>query len=147
MTRFQELVRQGRAEGIEAFLVGVVVLDGQGRALMVRRRPEDRFGGLWEFPGGSLEPEEDPEAGAARELAEETGLTGLELTYLRAVDFTGRHGLRFRQFAFTTAVPDGTPVALTEHDAHHWAPLDDLPQVGGHHAEVLDHLRRHGAGR
>ncbi|MFJ5234434.1 NUDIX domain-containing protein [Kitasatospora sp. NPDC088391] len=92
MTRFQELVRQGRAEGIEAFLVGVVVLDGQGRVLMVRRRPEDRFGGLWEFP-------------------------------------------------------DGTPVTLTEHDAHRWAPLDDLPQVGGHHAEVLDHLRRHGTGR
>ncbi|RKE16910.1 NUDIX hydrolase [Streptomyces sp. TLI_171] len=142
MSQYRELVRQARAEGIEAFLVGVVVLDGQRRALMVRRNPDDHFGGLWEFPGGSLEPEEDLPAGAARELAEETGLTGLDLAYLCAADFTGRHGVRFRLFAFTAAVAGRPAVALAEHDAHRWAALDDLPPVGGHHAEILAHLRR-----
>ncbi|MFE1318302.1 NUDIX hydrolase [Kitasatospora phosalacinea] len=140
MTDLQQLVRQARADGIEALLGGVVVRDGSGRVLTVRRKADDYFGGLWEIPGGSLEPDEDPLVGAARELAEETGLTGLDLVYLHAADFTGRAGVRARQFAFTAAVPDGTPVALTEHDAHRWAPLDDLPAVSAHHAEFLARL-------
>ncbi|MFK0192918.1 hypothetical protein [Kitasatospora sp. NPDC090308] len=48
---------------------------------------------------------------------------------------------RARQFAFTAAVPDGTPVTLTEHDAHRWSPLDGLRVVSGHHREILDRLQ------
>ncbi|GLW74827.1 hypothetical protein Kpho02_71240 [Kitasatospora phosalacinea] len=141
MTDSQQLLRQAQADGIEALLGGVVVRDGSGRVLTVRRKADDHFGGLWEIPGGSLDPDEDPLSGAARELAEETGLTGLDLGYLHAADFVGRTGLRARQFAFTATVPDGTPVVLTEHDAHRWAPLDDLPTVSAHHAEILALLR------
>ncbi len=47
----------------------------RGHHLLVGRRPLDkRHGGLWEFPGGKLEPGEDWAAGAARELLEELGL-------------------------------------------------------------------------
>ncbi|MFC8718001.1 NUDIX hydrolase [Kitasatospora sp. NPDC057198] len=137
-----ELVRQARADGIEALLGGVVVLDGSGRVLLVRRMPDDYLGGWWEIPGGSLDPGEAPRAGAARELAEETGLTGLRLDYLHAADFTGRSGVRARQFVYTTTVPDGTPVTLTEHDAHRWVPLDALPEVSAHHRSALGRLTR-----
>ncbi|MFD0560644.1 NUDIX hydrolase [Kitasatospora saccharophila] len=137
-----ELVRQARADGIEALLGGVAVLDAGGRVLLVRRQPGDYLGGRWEIPGGSLDPEEAPRAGAARELAEETGLTGLPLAYLHAADFTGRAGVRARQFAYTATVPDGAPVTLTEHDAHRWAPLDALPELSPHHREILDRLPR-----
>ncbi|QKW23882.1 NUDIX hydrolase [Kitasatospora sp. NA04385] len=140
-TTQRQLVRQAREDGIEALLGGAAVLDGSGRVLLVRRNPDDHFGGLWEIPGGSLDPGEEPSAGAARELAEETGLTGLDLAYLHAADFTGRSGLRARQFAYTGTVPDGTPVTLTEHDAHRWVPLDALPEVSAHHREILDRLR------
>ncbi|MEV7216575.1 NUDIX hydrolase [Kitasatospora cineracea] len=141
MTDFRELVRQARDEGIDELLGGVVVRDGSGRILLVRRTPDDYLGGRWEIPGGSLEPGEHPRDGAARELAEETGLTGLALAYLHAADFTGRTGLRARQFAFTAAVPDGAPVTLTEHDAHRWARPEELPEVSGHHREILARLR------
>ncbi|WP_033215485.1 NUDIX hydrolase [Kitasatospora phosalacinea] len=141
-TEHRQSVRQAREDGIEALLGGVAVLDGSGRVLLVRRNPDDHFGGLWEIPGGSLEPGEEPPAGAARELAEETGLTGLDLAYLHAADFTSRRGLRTRQFAYTATVPDGTPVTLTEHDAHRWVPLDALPEVSAHHREILDRLPR-----
>lgn len=51
------------------------VLDGAGRVLVTRRPDHVHQGGLWEFPGGKLEPEEAPEAGLARELMEELGIT------------------------------------------------------------------------
>jgi ADP-ribose pyrophosphatase YjhB (NUDIX family) len=53
----------------------VLLVDDAGRVLLFRgadpARPEDRY---WFTPGGGLEPDEMPAAGATRELAEETGL-------------------------------------------------------------------------
>ena len=52
---------------------GAIVLR-DGRALLARRAL-DPGRGKWDIPGGFLEPDELPEAGAIRELREETGLT------------------------------------------------------------------------
>jgi len=51
----------------------VVVLSRGGRWLVQQRAPDRLLGGLWEFPGGRIEPGERPEAAARRELREETG--------------------------------------------------------------------------
>jgi len=61
--------------GVPLLLVAACVLiDGAGRVL-IARRPEGRaMAGLWEFPGGKLEPGESPEAALARELREELGI-------------------------------------------------------------------------
>ncbi len=50
-----------------------MVEDTQGRVLLGRRGIEPSKG-LWDLPGGFLEPGEHPEAGMKRELLEETGL-------------------------------------------------------------------------
>ena len=42
-----------------------------GRVLLVKRPPEKKHGGLWEFPGGKLEKGETPEEALKRELREE----------------------------------------------------------------------------
>jgi len=61
--------------GLPLLLVAACVLiDGAGRVL-IARRPEGRaMAGLWEFPGGKLEPGESPEEALARELHEELGI-------------------------------------------------------------------------
>lgn len=55
-------------------VVALALFDGAGRVLM-QRRPEGRqHGGLWEFPGGKIEPGEGPVGALVRESVEELGL-------------------------------------------------------------------------
>nr|WP_296701618.1 Nudix family hydrolase [Thiocapsa sp. UBA6158] len=54
-------------------MVGAIS-DPTGRVLVTKRPDHVHQGGLWEFPGGKLEPGESPECGLARELAEELGV-------------------------------------------------------------------------
>lgn len=50
------------------------MVDRDGRVLVQQRPPGTSMAGLWEFPGGKLEPGETPEAALIRELAEELGI-------------------------------------------------------------------------
>lgn len=50
------------------------VIERAGRFLVCQRPRHKRHGGLWEFPGGKLEPGESLLAAAERELAEELGM-------------------------------------------------------------------------
>ena len=56
-------------------VVAVALTDPQGRVLMARRPAHSAHGGLWEFPGGKIEPGESPEAALVREAREELAIT------------------------------------------------------------------------
>lgn len=52
-------------------VVAAAMLDPAGRVLIAQRPANKSLGGLWEFPGGKVEPGESPEAALVRELKEE----------------------------------------------------------------------------
>jgi 8-oxo-dGTP diphosphatase len=55
-------------------VVAVALIDGEGRVLVQQRPSGKPMAGLWEFPGGKIEPDELPEAALIREIGEELGV-------------------------------------------------------------------------
>lgn len=52
----------------------VALIDADGRVLLAQRPEGKSLAGLWEFPGGKVEPGERPEEALIRELKEEIGI-------------------------------------------------------------------------
>lgn len=68
-----------RPQPLPTLLVAAVALiDADGRVLIAERPPGKHMAGLWEFPGGKVQPGETPEAALVRELAEELGVDTAE---------------------------------------------------------------------
>jgi len=104
--------------------VTAAVIERAGKILIARRRPEDRFGGVWEFPGGKIEPGETPEECLRREISEELGLAValgpcLGTFPYHAADWS------IVLIAFRASAADGEPV-LRDHDAFRWATPREL---------------------
>lgn len=62
-----------------------ILVDSQERVLLIQRLPGKHLAGLWEFPGGKLEPGETAEQALVRELDEELGVEALTATPLISV--------------------------------------------------------------
>ncbi|CAL4866189.1 CTP pyrophosphohydrolase [Asticcacaulis sp. MM231] len=56
------------------FVVAAALVDSDGRVLIAQRPEGKQLAGLWEFPGGKVEPGETPEIALIRELEEELGI-------------------------------------------------------------------------
>lgn len=75
------------AHSLPMLVVAAALIAADGRILVQQRPLDKHHGGLWEFPGGKVEPGETPEAALARELAEELGI-GVEAADLYPVAFS-----------------------------------------------------------
>lgn len=94
-------------------VVALALIDPAGRVLM-QRRPQNRaHGGLWEFPGGKVEPGEGPAAALVREIAEELSVT-IAIDDLAPLTFAanpGAEGVRpLVLLLYTCARWEGTPL-------------------------------------
>jgi 8-oxo-dGTP diphosphatase len=109
-----------------------VTLRGDDVLLVRRRNPPDA--GLWGFPGGHVDPGETALTAAARELAEETGVTATPRRYLDNVDLILRDDdgqLRYH-FLLAAVLCDyvaGEPVAADDAMEAGWRPVADV--LGG----------------
>jgi 8-oxo-dGTP diphosphatase len=125
-------------------VVGVALIR-DGRVLAARRSGPPALAGLWEFPGGKVEPGEDARATAVREITEELRCT-IEVTgWLDGGvdDSTADAAAEFVLRVATARLLDGDPVP-TEHDAVRWLRADQLDEVTWAEADVpfLDQVRR-----
>jgi mutator protein MutT len=98
----------------------------RGDRLLVCQRPaQKRHGGLWEFPGGKVEPNEDDERAATRELREELGieLLGAHPALFEVADEGSDYVI-----AFVPVEIRGEPVCL-EHARMIWGTADELLEL------------------
>lgn len=65
-----------------------VIFNPKGQVLIAKRPDHVHQGGLWEFPGGKLEPTEDISRALHRELEEELGITVISATPLIRINHT-----------------------------------------------------------
>jgi 8-oxo-dGTP diphosphatase len=68
------MTNSGIATSRPLFVVAAALIDGEGRVLVQQRAAGKSLAGLWEFPGGKVEPGEAPEHALVRELGEELGI-------------------------------------------------------------------------
>jgi 8-oxo-dGTP diphosphatase len=61
-------------KSVPVHVVAGVIQDARGRILLARRTAGRDLAGMWEFPGGKVDPGETPEQALARELHEELGI-------------------------------------------------------------------------
>ncbi|GAA3725968.1 NUDIX hydrolase [Plantactinospora mayteni] len=121
----------------------VLLVDADGRVLLFRgwdpARPERRY---WFTPGGGLDPDETPAAGAARELAEETGLRLPPAEFGEPIrqevtefSFGGQWYRQEQQFFLvrvTAFAVDTAGFDAEERDTidiHHWWSIDELERT------------------
>ncbi len=112
-------------------VVGVALL-GAGRVLAARRANPSHLAGLWEFPGGKVEPGEDPSTTAVREISEELGC-GIEVTGWLEGESVIQPSWSLR--IATASLVEGDPVPA-EHDAVRWLRADQLDGVTWAEADV-----------
>lgn len=66
--------RREKSKKIPTHHIAAGIVQKQGTLLITQRRTDGLLGGLWEFPGGKVKPDETSEAACIREIREETGL-------------------------------------------------------------------------
>jgi putative (di)nucleoside polyphosphate hydrolase len=133
--------------------VGVMLINDEGRVFVGRRAEQsdapEGAGTWWQMPQGGLDPGEEPEAGARRELAEETGVRSARfvartqewLTYdlpseLLGIAWEGRYrGQKQMWFAARFEGPE-SEIDIgpregheQEFDAWQWVRLQELPEL------------------
>jgi 8-oxo-dGTP diphosphatase len=115
------------------------------RVVLLVERGRNPFAGSWALPGGFVEMEETLETAVARELAEETGVTGVVLRQFHTFGDPGRDP---RGRSISVAFVGETNAALhaprggDDAAAARWFPVDELPELAFDHCVIVEQALR-----
>ena len=107
-------------------VVAALVRDGT-RVLVSRRRADQPMPLLWEFPGGKVEPGEDPVAALAREVREELGCA-VRVGRIHEVVFHAYDAFDLVMLVYACTIAEGTPRALEVAEIA-WVEAARLPEL------------------
>lgn len=108
-------------------VVAAILFDGQ-EVLACRRKPERSAGGLWEFPGGKIEPSETPAAALIREIREELNVSIIVDDEL-STDVTPVPGGSIELVCLRARLKGARPIDSSDHDRLLWLRAADLDQL------------------
>ena len=111
---------------VPPLLVTAAVIIDEGKVLITLRPKHKPQGGLWEFPGGKLNPGESPPSALRRELVEELGIKINVGNIIDALYYRYAWG-PVLILAYRCSINEGTPRNI-EVDEHRWVPFSELNQ-------------------
>ena len=114
------------AERARKLVVAALVRDG-ARVLVSRRRADQPMPLLWEFPGGKVEPGEDPVVALAREVREELGCA-VRVGRIQEVVFHAYEAFDLVMLVYACELAEGTPRALQVAEVA-WVEAARLPEL------------------
>ena len=119
----------------------VFAVDGEDIKVLLIKRGGEPFKGKWAIPGGFVEMDEELKDAAARELAEETSLTGIELEQMHTFGTIGRDP-RGRQitivFSGITGPENMDVQGGDDAEEARWFDINALPQeIAFDHRDVI----------
>lgn len=108
--------------------------------VLLIKRGHDPFRGMWAVPGGFVEMEESLDVAATRELAEETGISGVTLDQFYtfgAPDRDPRGRLIAVAYLGLIGPDDQLPRAADDAAAVAWFPVSELPRLACDHNKIV----------
>jgi 8-oxo-dGTP diphosphatase len=99
-------------------VVTAAIIQDQGRFFVARRGPGEKLAGLWEFPGGKVEPGETLQESLKREIAEELGVEAIVGDVVTESHYKYEHG-EILLVALQAEIK-GKDIKLSVHDREDW---------------------------
>jgi len=122
--------------------IAVVSTEESPRVLLIRRKNEP-FAGMWALPGGFIDENESPMDAARRELLEETGVTATDLVELGTYGDADRDPRGWTiSIAWFAPVEFSScrPIAADDAVEVEWHPLFDMPELAFDHEKIVARL-------
>ncbi|RMH64660.1 MAG: 8-oxo-dGTP diphosphatase MutT, partial [Calditrichaeota bacterium] len=108
-------------------VVAAIIYDSRGKVLITKRPAHVHLGGLWEFPGGKVDPGENDEQALIREIREETGLAiRVKELYWREIAAFPEKTVRLH-FYLCALTHEPQEIIPDEIDDYRWVSLNSLP--------------------
>ena len=113
-------------------------IEGNNINVLLIKRGNEPFKGLWALPGGFLNPDETAEEGALRELREETGVEAAEVEQLHTFSDPKRDPRdRVISIAYMAIVKMQEVKGGDDASDARWFPIDNLPELAFDHDQIL----------
>lgn len=125
-------------------IVVFTIRDSKLKLLLIRRKG-DPFKGKWALPGGFIGIDEDILDCAKRELAEETGVSGVYLEQLYTFGSPQRDPReRVISIAYYALIPSDQIQlqAATDAEAVDWFAMDEIPELGFDHRQMVSKAKQ-----
>ncbi len=119
-----ELPKREKRKPVPQHHIAIGVVRNNGRILITRRKPQGLLGGLWEFPGGNIKPDETPTQACQREILEETSLQVHNLAFLTQIRHAYTH-FKIKADIFICDLSSGT-VHLNGPTDHRWITSSEI---------------------